>query len=52
MALIVTPCFCFTPTSRSRSANSLWWKFDSANQRSTRAGTLRPCFGCFVGRLE
>ena len=29
-------------TSRPRSANSWWWKFDSANQRSTRAGTLRP----------
>ena len=28
-------------TRRRRSANSAWWKFDSPNQRSTRAGTAR-----------
>ena len=39
--LTVRPCFSLSGTSRRRSANSAWWKFDSPNQRSTRAGTAR-----------
>ena len=39
--LTVRPCFSLSWTSRRRSANSAWWKFDSPNQRSTRAGTAR-----------
>ena len=35
------PCFSLSWTRRRRSANSAWWKFDSPNQRSTRAGTAR-----------
>ena len=41
--LTVMPCFSLSATSRRRSWNSAWWKFDSANQRSTRAGTARDC---------
>ncbi len=37
----MTPCFSLSWTSRRRSPNSAWWKFDSPNQRSTRAGTAR-----------
>ena len=39
--LIVRFCFSLSVTSRRRSANSAWWKFDSPNQRSTRTGTAR-----------
>ncbi len=37
----VAPCFSLSWTSRRRSENSAWWKFNSPNQRSTRAGTAR-----------
>ena len=37
----MTPCFSLSAVSRPRSPNSLWWKFASANQRSTLAGTAR-----------
>ena len=39
--MIVRCCFSLSGTSRRRSANSAWWKFDSPNQRSTRSGTAR-----------
>ena len=39
--LTVRPCFSLSWVRRRRSANSAWWKFDSPNQRSTRAGTAR-----------
>ena len=34
----VRPCFSLSAVSRARSLNSEWWKFASANQRSTLAG--------------
>ena len=39
--LTVVPCLALSAVSRARSPNSEWWKFDSPNQRSTRAGTAR-----------
>ncbi len=39
--LTVSPCLSLSDASRARSPNSEWWKFASANQRSTRAGTAR-----------
>ena len=51
-AEMVSPCFSLSSTSRRRSANSRWWKLDSANQRSTRAGTLRPAGRGALGGLE
>ncbi len=37
---MVSPCRSLSAASRPRSENSWWEKFDSANHRSTRAGTL------------
>ncbi len=39
--LTVTPWASLRLARRRRSANSAWWKFDSPNQRSTRAGMAR-----------
>ena len=39
--LTVAPCLVLSAVNRPRSPNSEWWKFDSPNQRSTRAGTAR-----------
>ena len=50
--LTVRPCFSLSCVSRRRSANSWWWKFDSPNQRSTRAGTAREFLRGAVGGGE
>ena len=47
--LTVMPCFSLSAVSRARSPNSLWWKFASANQRSTSAGTAARFLGGPVG---